>query len=115
MGLRVQVPVRVLDEKIGLEMEKIYVLMTGGSDGKSSASLFETFEFAKHTAEKREDRQQKIEGNTVEYVSHYADNELITPPFLNIGRMLYCSFIQTKFRGETHGTWRAIYEQKIGN
>ena len=27
MGLRVQVPVRVLDEKIGLKMEKIYVLM----------------------------------------------------------------------------------------
>lgn len=37
-------------------MEKIYVLMTGGSDGKSSASLFETFEFAKHIAEKREAR-----------------------------------------------------------
>lgn len=89
--------------------------MTGGSDGKSSASLFETFESAKSEAEKREDGQQKIEGNAVEYVSHYADNELVTPPFFNIGKMLYCSLIQTKFRGESHGTWRVIYEQKIGD
>ena len=96
-------------------MEKIYVLMTSGSDGKSSASVFETLESAKHVAEKREVRQQKIEGNAVEDVSHYADNELVTPPFFNIGKMLYCSFIQTKFREESHGTWRAIYEQKIGN
>ena len=28
-------------------------------------------------------------------------------------RPLPCSLIQTKFRGESHGTWRAIYEQKI--
>lgn len=96
-------------------MDRIYVLMTGGSDGKSSASLFETFDYAKAEAEKREDGQQKIEGNAVEYISHYADNELATPPFFNIGKMLYCSLVETKFRGEIHGTWRAIYEQKIGD
>lgn len=89
--------------------------MTGGSDGKSSASLFETFDYAKAEAEKREDGQQKIEGNAVEYISHYADNELATPPFFNIGKMLYCSLIRTKFRGELHRTWRVIYEQKIGD